>query len=54
MDRLRLWGCGFLDIQNEINKLNFEHRIKSMETILYIWKSRCLILKGKITIIKTL
>ena len=38
----------------EVLKLNLEERIKKLNTILNIWRSRSLSLKGKITIIKTL
>ena len=40
--------------KNEIQDLNLENRLKNMNTIINIWKSRSLLLKGKITIIKTL
>ena len=40
--------------QEEILKLNVDKRLKSMNTIINIWRSRNLSLKGKITIIKTL
>ena len=40
--------------KNEMLDLNLESRIKNMTIIINIWKSRCLSLKGKITIIKTL
>ena len=40
--------------QDEIIKLNIDNRIKNMNTIMNIWRSRSLSLKGKITIIKTL
>ena len=40
--------------KNEMLNLNLENRLKNMNTIINIWKSRSLSLKGKITIIKTL
>ena len=40
--------------KNEIQDLNLENRLKNMNIIINIWKSRSLSLKGKITIIKTL
>ena len=40
--------------QEEVIKLNLDDRIKKLSTILNIWRSRNLSLKGKITIIKTL
>ena len=40
--------------RNEMLELNLDNRLKNMSTIINIWKSRCLSLKGKITIIKTL
>ena len=47
-------GVWFADTQETITMLNFDDRIKNMETTINIWKSRSLSLKGKITIIKTL
>ena len=47
-------GVWFADTQEIINNLNFDDRIKNMETTINIWKCRSLSLKGKITIIKTL
>ena len=54
MDLLRLWGVWFAGTQSEIMHLNLEDRIQNMETTINIWKGRCLSLKGKITIIKTI
>ena len=44
----------FSYIEEEIIELNISNRIKNIQTILNIWRSRNLSLKGKITIIKTL
>ena len=44
----------FTSDQDEITRLNFEDRIKKMETTLNKWKGRSLSLLGKITIIKTI
>ena len=40
--------------EEEVLKLNLDDRIKKLNTILNIWRTRNLSLKGKITIIKTL
>ena len=47
-------GVWFSDNQEKVTELNLEERIKNLSTVLNIWKSRNLSLKGKITIIKTL
>ena len=47
-------GIWYSDNQKEILELNVEKRIKNMNTIINIWKSRNLSLKGRITILKTL
>ena len=47
-------GVWFASTQSEITSLNLDDRIKNMETTINIWKGRCLSLKGKITIIKTI
>ncbi len=47
-------GVWFSQEENSVTELNLNDRIKSMETIINIWKPRRLSLKGKITIIKTL
>ena len=48
---LGVWFC--LDSQENLD-LNLTDRIKSMNTLINIWKSRKLSLKGKITILRTL
>ena len=50
----RALGVWFGSTQDEITLLNCEDRIKNMETTINIWKGRCLSLRGKITIIKTI
>ena len=40
--------------ESEIIELHINNRIKNIQTIINIWRSRILSLKGKITIIKTL
>ena len=47
-------GIWYTHNQDEILKLNIDKRVKNMNTIINIWRSRNLSLKGKITIIKTL
>ena len=47
-------GVWFAGTQEEITRLNFEERLKNMETTINIWKGRNLSLKGKTVIIKTL
>ena len=47
-------GVWFASDQAEITRLNFEDRIKKMETTLDIWRCRSLSLVGKMTIIKTI
>ena len=47
-------GVWFSDNQEKVTELNLEERIKNLSTVLNIWRSRNLSLKGKITIIKTL
>ena len=47
-------GIWYSQNQKEILDLNVEKRIKNMNTIINIWKSRNLDLKGRITILKTL
>ena len=47
-------GVWYSNKEEEIIKLNFEDRIKKINTLLNIWKTRNLSLKGKITIIKSL
>ena len=47
-------GVWYTYNQEELLKLNIDERIKKLSTILNIWRSRHLSLKGKITIIKTL
>ena len=55
MDPLKLWGVWWYSYsQEEILKLNLDERIKKLNTILNIWRSRNLSLKRKLTIIKTL
>ena len=51
---LKALGIWYSYNKNEIQDLNLENRFKNMNTIINIWKSRSLSLKGKITIIKTL
>ena len=53
MDPVAL-GIWYSHNQKEILDLNVENRIKNMNTIINILKSRNLSLKGKITILKTL
>ena len=48
---LGVWFCGDSHISNN---LNYKFRIQKVEKLLFIWKARCLSLKGKITILKTL
>ena len=47
-------GVWYSYSQEEILKLNLDERIKKLNTILNIWRSRNLSLKGNIIIIKTL
>ena len=54
MDPLKLWGYGFLKMKMKLNNLNIDDRLKKMETMINIWTSRHLSIKGKITIIRTL
>ena len=48
---LGVWFSG--DSHVSMN-LNYKARIEKVEKLLFIWKARCLSLKGKITILKTL
>ena len=47
-------GIWFSNNQNEMARLNFEERLVNIKNMLYIWSSRVLSLKGKITVLKTL
>ena len=47
-------GVWFTYNKELLLELNLDERLKKLGTILNIWKSRSLSLKGKITIIKTL
>ena len=47
-------GVWFAHNQQEITDLNYTNRLKDMEGLINIWRSRGLSLKGKIIIIKTL
>ena len=47
-------GVWYSHSESEIIELNINNRIKNIQTIVNIWRSRMLSLKGKITIIKTL
>ena len=47
-------GIWFTMDTNVCTELNLDDRLKSMETLINIWRSRNLSLKGKTTIIKTL
>ena len=47
-------GIWFSENESEIESLNIDDRLKKMETMINIWTSRHLSLKGKITIIRTL
>ena len=48
---LGVWLSGDSHISDN---LNYKSRIEKVEKLLFIWKARCLSLKGKITILKTL
>ena len=47
-------GIWYSHNQNEVLDLNFTERIKNMNKLINIWRSRNLSLKGKITIIRSL
>ena len=47
-------GIWFSNDKNEIVDLNFKLRLDKMKTLLNIWNSRNLSLKGRITILKSL
>ena len=47
-------GIWFLNDEEEMTKLNFENKIKKMESLVNIWTARNLSLKGKVTIIKSM
>ena len=47
-------GVWYSTDQNEITELNLNVRIKKMQTLVNIWTPRCLSLKGKVTIIRSL
>ena len=47
-------GIWFSNNEDEMIKLNFENKIKKMESLINIWTARNLSLKGKVTIIKSM
>ena len=47
-------GVYFSYNQEHANKLNFEEKVRSLETILNAWRRRNLTLIGRIKIVKTL
>ena len=47
-------GIWFAQNETEMIHLNFNERVEKMKKQLYIWRSRSLSLKGKITILKSL
>ena len=47
-------GIWFSYIEEEVLELNFTARIKKMEQLCNIWRTRCLSLKGKIAIIRSI
>ena len=47
-------GIWFSNDEDEMTKLNFDDKIKKMESLINLWTARNLSLKGKVTIVKSI